>query len=372
MSRARAPILSAAALWAGVLLSGCASPGEPTARHPVVPLPVTDLAARQQGTDVMLAFTLPDKSTDRMALAESPTIEISRATLAPGATPNKKTPWRLAYTIPPERVDSYLHDKRIEFRDPLTPADLGNAQGSLLAYMVRTRAVRTRASEDSNILTVRVFPPPAVPSGVRTDVTESAIAVSWNEATTPTGASFAGYRVYRAQLESGQEKVLQDLSLAKWKPPVEMAGPTTSTEFRDTHFEFGETYRYTVRSMAAFGTEIVDSSDSAPAIVTPRDIFPPAAPGGLEAANVPATQEGASYVELSWAISTESDLAGYRVYRSQQESEVGNRLNDELLPTPAFRDISVVAGKRYYYRVSAVDRSGNESPMSPAITVDVP
>ena len=54
-------------------------------------------------------------------------------------------------------------------------------------------------------------------------------------------------------------------------------------------------------------------------MVTPRDVFPPAAPVGLEAAIVPATPQGAAYVELSWAISPEPDLAGYRVYRSDRE-----------------------------------------------------
>jgi len=42
------------------------------------------------------------------------------------------------------------------------------------------------------------------------------------------------------------------------------------------------------------------------------------------------------------------------------------------LPSPAFRDISVQSGKRYYYRVSALDRAGNESPMSSAVVADVP
>jgi len=60
-----------------------------------------------------------------------------------------KTAWRLVYTVPSERVDSYIKDSHFEFRDPLTPDDLAHAAGSSLAYMVRTRTVKARASGDS-------------------------------------------------------------------------------------------------------------------------------------------------------------------------------------------------------------------------------
>ena len=371
-SRASAPILLAFSLWVSALLAGCASPGDPTPRHPVVPTPVTDLAVRQQGNEAVLTFSLPDRSMDREPLDEEPSIEIFRAYIAPGASVDKKTQWRLAYEIPSARVDSYLKEKRIDFRDALAPADLSYMEGSAIAYKVRTRAVKTRASDDSNILTVRVFPPPAPSSDVRATVTESAVELNWAEAAPPSGAALAGYHVYRAQVAPGQESVPQDMSQAKLKTPPELAGTSTTLQFRDTAFEFGRTYLYTVRTVAAFGTNMVESADSAPTIVTARDIFPPAAPGGLESAVIPATSQGTAYVELSWAISPEADLEGYRVYRSEEEDKSGDRLNGELLLSPAFRDISVVGGKRYYYRVSAVDRAGNESPLSSVVTADVP
>jgi fibronectin type 3 domain-containing protein len=116
----------------------------------------------------------------------------------------------------------------------------------------------------------------------------------------------------------------------------------------------------------------VESADSEPTLIAPRDILPPATPTGLETAIIPASPQGPAYVELSWAISTEEDLAGYFVYRSDREDTPGIRINAEIFPSPAFRDISVQPGKRYYYRVSALDRAGNESPMSAAVVADVP
>ena len=119
MIRAAAPLALSACMVACILASGCAAPGEPTPRRPVVPVAVTDLGARQYGNAFALTFTLPARSIDREALAEHPTIEIYRAALPPGAATDTKTAWRLVYTIPSEQVDPYLKGERLEFRDPL-------------------------------------------------------------------------------------------------------------------------------------------------------------------------------------------------------------------------------------------------------------
>jgi fibronectin type 3 domain-containing protein len=106
-------------------------------------------------------------------------------------------------------------------------------------------------------------------------------------------------------------------------------------------------------------------------VVTPKDVFPPAMPQGLLAVFIPATQGTTAHIELSWGINSESDLAGYWVFRSEQPDTPGQRINTELLLTPTIRDMTAVQGKRYTYRVSAVDRSGNESSLSSPVTVEV-
>jgi hypothetical protein len=372
MIRAAALLTLAFCLLACALAAGCAAPGEPTARHPVVPVAVTDLAARQYGDAFTLTFTLPTRSMDREALAEHPTIEIYRVALPPGASADKKTEWRLAYTIPSEQVNSYLKVDRIVFSDPLTPEDIARAAGSSFAYKVRTRASKARASEDSNVAAARIYPAPEAPREVQVNVTEPALAVTWTDASVPPGASSRAYRVYRGVLDSGQEKSPQNPSQAKLMAPLEPVGSSSSTEFRDTHFEFGTAYVYTVRSVAQYGADFVESADSVPVQVTPRDIFPPGAPSNLEITIVTATNQAPAYIELSWAISPETDLAGYAVYRSDAENVPGERISADILPSPTFRDMSVLPGRRYYYRVSALDRAGNESPKSSVVQADVP
>jgi fibronectin type 3 domain-containing protein len=76
-------------------------------------------------------------------------------------------------------------------------------------------------------------------------------------------------------------------------------------------------------------------------------------------------------VDLSWSLNVETDLAGYHVYRSEQEGTKGQLVTPDLLPTPAVRDNSVEPGHRYWYTVTAVDRAGNESPPSTPVAVDI-
>lgn len=73
------------------------------------------------------------------------------------------------------------------------------------------------------------------------------------------------------------------------------------------------------------------------------------------------------WVYLSWDQNRESDLAGYHVYRSTDMTADFERLTEGRLLSPSesfFADSTVVGGLTYFYYVTAVDRTGNESEMS--------
>ena len=95
-------------------------------------------------------------------------------------------------------------------------------------------------------------------------------------------------------------------------------------------------------------------------------------PSDLEAVVLPAAEPEQASVSLAWNIASEADVAGYAVYRSEQEGVRGVRLNGQLLGSPTYRDGSVAAGRRYFYSVTAVDTAGQESAASAAVEAQIP
>jgi hypothetical protein len=351
-------------------VAGCAAPSEPTERKPPVPQAVTDLSASQVANSVALTFTLPTETVDRRPLKELPAIEIYRGLGGPAA--DSGAHMILLATIPSAAVNQYVAQGQTRYVDQLKPEDFAQRDSIGASYSVRTRASEKKDSEPSNVayLLIRsAFDPIA---DLKTQVTQPAVVLSWTAPQkTLTGSSppVAGYRIYRAESEP---QAAGNVSAPKLKFPLARIGESYSPSFQDNQFEFGKTYVYSVRSIAGSGAEAVESADSNLSIVTPRDVFPPAAPQGLVVALVPGQTGAAAVLELSWAVSPETDIAGYNVYKSEEAGTSGTRVNSDLLLTPAFRDMNVQPGHHYFYAVTAVDRSGNESPRSEAVSGGVP
>jgi hypothetical protein len=364
-----------ASALAFIFAVGCGAPGEPTPPAPPVPVVITDLAARQAGDGVQLIFTLPAKTVAGDRLAEPPAVEIVRGTPKADGSADTKT-FRVVDTIPGSLVENYVAEGHVKFIDPVDPAETRAHPGRPLIYVVRTRASKKRASADSNAVSVRVFPVAEAIAHVEARVTEAAIELSWVAPTRMAGgdplSGFSGYRIYRGEIDpSSAEAAASDLLKAKWKVPLTLLGPSDENNYRDTLFDFGKTYAYIVRSVVIVEGNSLESGDSVPAIVSPRDTFPPAAPQNLVAAVLAGAMPDTVVVDLSWSINLETDLAGYRVYRSEQQSTRGTLIAPDLLLAPAYRDTSVEQGHRYWYLVTAVDRAGNESDASSAVAVDV-
>jgi hypothetical protein len=354
--------------------AGCGAPGEPTPPSPPVPLAITDLTAHQAGDGVQLIFTLPAKTVTGDRLSSPPAVEIVRGTPKADGSPDAKS-YRVVYTIPGSLVENYVAEDHVKFIDPVAPVEIRAHPGSLV-YVVRTRASKKRASANSNSVSVRMFPVAEAITSLQARVTESAIELSWTAPTRTSGgdplSAFSGYRIYRGELDpASAEAASTDLSKAKWKSPLTLLSSSDEGTYRDTLFDFGKTYAYIVRSVVLVETNPLESADSVTAIVTPRDTFPPATPQNVIAAVLAGATPDSALVDLSWSINLETDLAGYRVYRSGQQDTRGVLLTPDLLLAPAYRDTSVEAGHRYWYSVTAVDRAGNESDGSAAVVVDV-
>ena len=175
--------------------------------------------------------------------------------------------------------------------------------------------------------------------------------------------------MYRAEIDSASGADANpaangNTESANPKVPFARIAEAASPPYTDTQTELGKTYVYSVRSVAQYQGAQLESVDSNFATITPKDVFPPPAPQDLVVAFVPAAGGTAAYLDLSWSISPDNDIAGYNIYRSEDAGAARHKLNDALLLTPAFRDMNVLSGRHYLYTVTAVNRAGNESPES--------
>jgi hypothetical protein len=359
-----------------VLAAGCGAPGEPTPPTPPVPVAITDLTARQAGDGVQLTFTLPTKTISGDPLSKPPAIEVLRGVNRPDGSLDVKS-FRVVTTIPGALVADYRAEDREQVLVPVTSEEVRAHPSDAFVFRVRTRASRKRASADSNTVSVRMFPVAERIPSLQATVTETAIELNWQAPTqTSTGdalPAISEYRVYRGELDpTSADAAAKDIAQAKWKSPLALLAAAPTNFYRDALFDFGKTYLYVVHTVIPSAVSgALESNDSTPAITTPRDIFPPAVPQGLVAAVIVGSPTNAPEVDLSWSINLETDLAGYRVYRSEQEGTPGQLVTADLLLSPAYRDNSVEPGHRYWYSVTSMDRSGNESALSAPVAAEI-
>lgn len=132
----------------------------------------------------------------------------------------------------------------------------------------------------------------------------------------------------------------------------------------------GFVFAVALGALAGCGTD-----ESSP--VAPLDTVPPAIVTGLSA-SVSAT--ATPRIFLHWDPGTESDLTGYRIYRTELRDGAGSTERDQPridvafvheLAEPLFVDTAVALGRSYVYEVTARDAAGNESPRMSTGTLTV-
>ena len=359
------------------LLAACGKVGSPLPPSLELPQPVKDLRATRKAGEVTLTWTQPRETTDdeaarhlgetricRSVGAASQTMracEQSVGTVAPQAPARGKTaPTTITQTFSEE-----------------LPTDLQASNPAQFAiYAVEADNRRGRAAGLSNEIAVPLAPTLPAPADLKAEVQADGVHVSAtpsaNAANQTAPALQFAYRLYRTPVPVPANFTPAPVAEVSFSG----APPANQLSLLDKSFDWEKTYSYKITpvtkvsgaSGAAAPME-VEGEDSAPVEVFTRDTFPPAAPTGLQA--VFSGDPRQNFIDLTWTPNTESDLAGYNVFRHQAGTEPG-RLNKELAKTPAFRDGNVQPGQTYFYSISAVDLRGNESPRSPETSEAVP
>jgi subtilase family serine protease/Tol biopolymer transport system component/flagellar hook assembly protein FlgD/fibronectin type 3 domain-containing protein len=173
------------------------------------------------------------------------------------------------------------------------------------------------------------------------------------------------YRTQRLRIllksasESNTSVRLHEVYVLKASPVAALAQPW----FIDPELNKGQ-YHYQVSAVDTYGLE---SPLSAEVMVPVGDLTPPDVPLNLTAVTDQAD------VILTWSANSEPDLDGYQVYKKNDQG--WDRINSALETATTFTDSSLANGT-YTYRVTAVDKAGNESvpsnEASATVKVEVP
>jgi hypothetical protein len=338
-------------------LCGCGVQGTPRPPRVEQPQRVTDLAVAQSSRTLTLGFTAPQLAADGERLTKPQEMEILRAILPAGqpapASSKALQPWA---TVSAEEFAKLAKGGKVIYPITLTEDEFRQQRGETLLIAARTltRGWRGRAVESglSNLVRMTLLDVPRSVEDLRVVTTEHALELSWKPpARALSGEPAFGISAYRVYRRTGQPGSFLKI------------GETDGTAFPDTDFEFGRTYTYKVAAVMKVGTETAEGDESPVVEITPRDTFPPTPPTGL---SVVFTSQA---VELVWTASPEADLAGYNVYR-REGSGPPRKVNQEIVRTPVFRDASVVEGRQYFYRVTALDLANNESAPSEEVSVE--
>lgn len=189
-------------------------------------------------------------------------------------------------------------------------------------------------------LTISDMDPPAPVTIFRGRVDAHKVRLSWQ----PTNTSDAsGYRLFRS---TSMNKPFQPVSSRLLA--------ASDTAYTDDTAPEGNTYYYYLYTEDRAGNK----SRTLPIQVSHPDLTPPASPAGTV-----AQTDTLGHVSLHWRANQEPDLAGYFIYRSLIDTD-DNYAQLQLNPlTPtAFRDTLLRNNRNlFYYRITAVDKAGNES-----------
>jgi hypothetical protein len=359
-------LLLAALLVVGAACTGCGTPGAPMPPSLNLPDPVADLAATRAGNQVALTWTMPKKNTDKILLKGNLPVQICRKQDSSPCVPVGSL--QLAPAV------------QASFADTLPP-ELASGSPRALTYLVELKNRRGRSAGPSNpaIVLAGQAPPPV--ATLRAQVRKDGVALHW----TPDSDS-AAVRLHRKLLTpaSGVPRKPQQGPLSAQQEPAEQnllaapSGPSGAPPDRalDKTIHFGQVYEYraqrVVRLTLNGQTVELAGEISPPVRVEAEDVFPPAVPTGLAAVATLGENGAETAIDLSWQPPSDSDLAGYIVYRRQADGPWQRISPAQPLVGPAFHDAGVLPGHTYRYAVCAVDQGGHESTRSAEAQETVP
>lgn len=189
--------------------------------------------------------------------------------------------------------------------------------------------------------------PPPVPTGANASPGNQSAQVSWNAV---SATDLAGYRVYRGSSATGPWTQIS---------PNAVVGTT----YNATSLTNGTEYFFAVTSVDDVGNESAKSTAASATPAPAADTTPPPVPGGVGAT------AGSGSAQVSWSGVVAGDLAGYKVYQGSSASGPWTSLTPDPIAPTTFAISGLTNNTEYFFSVTSLDTSGNESAKSTAASV---
>jgi hypothetical protein len=200
--------------------------------------------------------------------------------------------------------------------------------------------------------------PPLPPSNLMAKSANLAILLFMSPSETgSTGETFnhnAGYDIFRSTNRNGVYQKINKKRIFLSKPKDQSHKPIPC--FVDKELKIGTRYWYKSAAIGILGTL---SETVGPVSAVALDKTPPEAPTIDH-----ISQASEKSIMIVWQISDNSDVTGFNVYRSTTITAIGPKLNPKKQIGPSqrtFKDSNPKVGQLYWYRVTAVDKFGNEA-----------
>ncbi len=258
----------------------------------------------------------------------------------------------LTWTLPTGALSSLIVERAASAAGPF--AVLATLAGTVtsysdtaltanLNYSYRVKAVNSFGSSPYSVVaSAMTLPfPPANPSSLMAVASQSQISLSWAD----NSLDEAGFVIERAMTLSGPFTVL-------------VTTASNIKTYSDTGLLAATTYYYRVAATNAGGKS--GYTNTASAMTAAAVVGTPAAPASVSAMATSATQ-----VTVTWTDSSSTET-GFKVERALAATGPFTVVGNVGANTTMFADSGLAAVTAYYYRVSAVNASGNSSPTASA------